>query len=121
MRYINLVSCHHDSFALWDSKAESFNSMNAPAHRDLVGELAENCAQKGLGFFTYYTYHQNWRYPYFLSRDYYESARPAYDQPDPHYRFQNPEDFRIYVDYAHSCIAELLTSYGPLAGMWLPA
>ena len=41
MRYINLVSCHHDSFALWDSKAEPFNSMTAPAHRDLVGELDE--------------------------------------------------------------------------------
>ena len=77
MKYINLVSCHHDSFALWDSRAEVFNSMNAPTHRDLVGELAEKCGEKGLGFFTYYTYHQNWRHPYFLSRDYYASARPA--------------------------------------------
>jgi alpha-L-fucosidase len=119
MRYVNLVSCHHDSFALWDSRTEEFNSVNAPAHRDLVGELAEACAEKGLGFFTYYTYHQNWRHPYFLSRDYYKTARPDYDSPDPHYRFQNAEDFQIYVEYAHNCITELLTGYGPLAGMWL--
>lgn len=119
MRYVNLVTCHHDSFALWDSKTESFNSMKTPARRDLVGELSEQCAKKGLGFFTYYTYHQNWRHPYFLSRDYYSMARPDYAAPDPHYKFSKPEDFSIYVDYAHACMEELLTGYGPLAGMWL--
>jgi len=118
MRYINLVSCHHDSYALWDSKAEPFNSVNTK-RRDLVGERSEQCDKKGLGFFTYYTYHQNWRHPYFLSRDYYPSARPDYRDPEPAYRFSKPEDFRRYVDYAHECITELITGYGPIAGMWL--
>ena len=119
MSYVNLVTCHHDSFALWDSESEPFNSMKSPAGRDLVAELSEQCARKGLGFFTYYTYHQNWRHPYFLSRDYYAMARPDYPEPEPRYAFTAPEDFRKYVDYAHACMAELLTGYGPLAGMWL--
>ena len=119
MAYVNLVSCHHDSFALWGSKAEPFNSVNAPAGRDLVSELSEQCANKGLGFFTYYTYHQNWRHPYFLSRDYYPSARPDYSEPEPRYKFSKPGDFQRYVDYAHACIEELLVNCGPLAGMWL--
>ena len=118
MKYVNLVSCHHDSFALWNSRAEPFNSV-ATKNRDLVGELSEQCDKKGLGFFTYYTYHQNWRHPYFLSRDYYPSARPDYPIPDPAYKFEKPEDFRKYVDYAHACISELLTSYSPISGMWL--
>lgn len=118
MRYVNLVTCHHDSFALWNSSAEPFNAARY-AGRDLVAELAAQCAKKSLGFFTYYTYHQNWRHPWFLSRDYYAMARPDYDPPEPAYLFREPEDFGIYVEYAHRSMTELLTGFGPLAGMWL--
>ena len=40
MKYINLTCCHHESFCLWDSRIEPFNSMNA-CGRDLVKELSE--------------------------------------------------------------------------------
>ena len=119
MRYITMTSCHHESFCLWDSKVEPFNSMRSPAKRDLVAEMAEQCRRKGLGFFTYYTYMINWRHPYFLSREFYDMARPAYPQPEPRYLLKKVEDFQIYLDYAHACMRELLTNYGPLAGMWL--
>ena len=119
MRYVNIVSCHHDSFVLWDSKIEAFNSMNSPARRDLVGELAEQCNKKGLGLFTYYTYALNWRHPYFLSREYFEHARPAYETAQPEYKFKRIEDFQRYRDYVHAMLRELLTSYTPLAGIWL--
>ena len=119
MRYVNLVTCHHDSFCLWDSKNEVFNSMNAPAHRDLVGELAEACGEKGLGLFCYYTYGVNWRHPYFFSREYAPSARPDYATPEESYLFREPADFRRFIDYAHEALRELLTGYGPIAGAWL--
>ncbi len=118
MRYVNLVSCHHDGYALWNSRVEPFNSVRTVG-RDLVGELAEQCAAKGLGFFTYYTYHQHWRHPYFLSREYYPTARPDYPTPEPAYKFSKPSDFDRYVEYAHECISELLSGYGPITGMWL--
>ncbi len=119
MKYVNLVTCHHDSFCLWDSRCEPFNSVNAPCGRDLVGELAAACAKKGLGLFAYYTYHLNWRHPKFLSRDHFPMARPDYPQPEPRYTFRGLEDFREYVDYVHTALTELLTGYGPLAGVWL--
>ncbi|MEI7834424.1 MAG: alpha-L-fucosidase [bacterium] len=119
MRYVNLVSCHHDSFALWDSQAEPLNSLHTPCGRDLVGEMAEQCARKGLGFFTYYTFMLNWRHPYFLSRDYLEMARPAYDTPQPEYRFRDLDDYPKYVEYMQASLRELFTGYGPLAGVWL--
>lgn len=119
MRYVTLVSCHHESFCLWDSQVEPYNSVNSPARRDLVGELAEQCHKKGLGFFTYYTYMINWRHPYFLSREYFPMARPAYAQPEPRYQFSQLSDFDRYIEYAHAHLTELLTRYGPLAGMWL--
>jgi alpha-L-fucosidase len=119
MKYVNLVTCHHESFCLWNSKAEPFNSANSPCGRDLVAELAAACARKGLGFFTYYTFMLNWRHPYFLSRDEFAYARPAYEQPQPEYLYRNRDDFRHYLDYVRECLTELLTGYGPLAGMWL--
>lgn len=119
MTYITMVTCHHESFCLWDSKAEPFNSVASPCGRDLVAEMAAACARKGLGFFTYYTFMLNWKHPYFLSRDVFGYARPAYDQPQPEYLYRERADFARYLDYVRQCLGELLTGYGPLAGMWL--
>lgn len=119
MKYITLVTCHHDSFCLWDSKTESFNSINSPCGRDLVRELAAQCARKGLGFFTYYTFMLNWRHPYFLSREHLSVARPDYKEPQPEYLFQSLDDYPKYVAYMQSCVRELLQLEYPLAGMWL--
>lgn len=120
MRYVTLVTCHHESFCLWDSKVESFNSCKAPCcGRDLVGELAAACARKGLGFFTYYTFMLNWRHPWFLSREVMSMARPDYDAPQPEYLYREKADFRRYLDYVRVALTELLTGYGPLSGMWL--
>jgi alpha-L-fucosidase len=119
MSYLTLVTCHHEGFCLWDSPTESFNSMRSPAKRDLVRELAEACARKGLGFFTYYTFMLNWRHPYFLSRQVLDMARPDYPQPESRYLFRDMSDFGRYVDYMLGHVRELLTMFGPTAGMWL--
>jgi alpha-L-fucosidase len=119
MKYVNLVTCHHDSFCLWNSRNESFNSVNSPCKRDFVGEMAEQCTRKGLGFFTYYTYMLNWRHPSFLSREYFDMARPDYSYKEPRYTFNHPDDFLEYIDYVHAALTELLTEYGSLAGIWL--
>lgn len=44
---------------------------------------------------------------------------PAYEEPDPAYTCEKPEDFKHYIDFAHAQLRELLTQYGPLAGIWL--
>ena len=119
MKYVNLVTCHHDSFCLWSSTAEPFNSVKSPCGRDLVRELAEQCARKRLGFFTYYTFMLNWRHPYFLSRRHLSFARPEYSAPQPEYLFQSLEDYPKYVEYMLECVRELLQLEYPLAGMWL--
>jgi alpha-L-fucosidase len=118
MRYVNLTTRHHDSFCLFDSGVSDYTSVHSPAQRDLVGELAEQCAQKGLGLFLYYSYALDWRHPYFYSRDVFEMARPDYREPEPRYKWEKDEDFQHYIDFVHAQIRELLTGYGPLAGMW---
>ncbi len=117
-KYVNITTKHHDGFCLWDSANCSFNSVNSLARRDLVGELAERCAAKGLGLFLYYSYALDWHHPWFFSLDYFDRARPQYETPPAEYLFRRPEDFRKYIDDVHAQLAELLTGYGPVAGVW---
>jgi len=118
MRYVNLTARHHDSFCLFDSKHSDYTSARSAARRDLVGELAEQCRKKGLGLFLYYSYALDWRHPYFYPRRFNPIARPAYKQPEPRYLWQKDEDFAKYIEFVHGQVAELLTNYGPLAGIW---
>jgi len=118
MKYVNITSRHHDSFCLFDSKVSDYNSVQSPARRDLVGELAEQCQKKGLGLFLYYSYALDWRHPYFYPRRIFSMARPKYDKPEPRYKWSKDEDFRHYIEFAHAQIKELLSNYGPIAGMW---
>jgi alpha-L-fucosidase len=119
MKYVNLTSRHHDGFCLFETKQHDYHSGAAPAGRDIIGDLSEACQKKGLGLFLYYSYAADWWHPYFYPRAAnWTYARPAYEQPQPQYKWQKDEDFKIYVDYVHAQMHELLTGYGPIAGIW---
>jgi alpha-L-fucosidase len=119
MKYVNITTRHHDSFCLFRTGQTDFSSVNSPAGRDLVGELAEACRKRGLGLFLYYSYALDWRHPYFYPREAgWENARPAYDAPGPAYAWRSDADFRRYIDFVHAQLRELLTQYGPVAGLW---
>ena len=119
MRYINITTRHHDSFALWNTQQSTFNSMNAPAERDLIAELAEACRHKGLGVFFYYSHGRDWRHPHAGNNDRWKQARPYYETPDPAYAYGADHDLNRYLDFMHAQLTELLTQYGPVAGIWL--
>ncbi|WP_217447784.1 alpha-L-fucosidase [Maribellus comscasis] len=119
MKYITITSKHHDGFCLFKTGQTDFNSINSPCGRDLIGELVEACNNKGLGIFLYYSYAADWKHPYFYSREAgWQNARPAYKEPQAEYKFQKDEDFKIYVDYVHAQVKELLTQYPTIAGIW---
>ena len=119
MKYVNLTSRHHDGFCLFETNQHDYHSVAAPARRDIIGDLSEACQKKGLGLFLYYSYAADWWHPYFYARAAgWAHARPAYEQPQPEYKWTKDEDFRIYIDYVHAQMRELLTNYGPIAGIW---
>lgn len=120
MKYINLVTKHHDGFCLFETAHSDFHSLNSPAGRDLVREFAQACQERGLGLFLYYSYGVDWRHAYSLPRELYELARPDYtaEQQQTYYRYRNPEDFRKFIDDTHAQLTELLTNYGAVAGVW---
>jgi len=119
MKYITITSKHHDGFCLFETKATDFNVLNSPAKRDLIKELYDACEKKGLALFLYYSYGADWHHPYFYSRDHgWTNARPAYPERQPEYKFEKNEDFKIYVDYVHEQLKEILTQYPDIAGIW---
>jgi len=125
MRYVNLTARHHDSFCLFRTNQTDFTSLSSPAERDLVQELADACAAKGLGLCLYYSYALDWRHPYFFSREAsakgeidWPSARPAYETPPPEYKFERDEQFTEYIKFVHAQLEEILHRYHP-AVIWL--
>lgn len=64
MQYLVVTSKHHDGFALYHSKVDSFNVVNAtPFKRDVIGELANACAKHNLKLGLYYSQDLDWREP----------------------------------------------------------
>jgi alpha-L-fucosidase len=55
MKYITLITRHHDGFSMWNTKFSDFNIMNTPYHRDIVKMLADECHKQGIGLFVYYS------------------------------------------------------------------
>ena len=119
MKYVNITSRHHDGFSLFETAQNDYHAKASPAGRDLIAELAEQCKKKDLGLFLYYSYAADWWHPWFYAREAgWSSARPAYESRPAQYKWRKDEDFRKYVDFVHSQLRELLTNYGPLAGIW---
>jgi alpha-L-fucosidase len=64
MKYIVITSKHHDGFAMFDSKANPFNIVQAtPFKRDPLRELAAECRKQGLKLGFYYSQDQDWTAP----------------------------------------------------------
>ena len=104
MKYVCFTAKHHDGFAMFESRVDSFNSVHHLG-RDFVRELAEACRAEGLLFGLYYSQAQDWDHPGGLRA--YQTA-PAPEQ---------------YQDYLHNKalpqLEELLTQYGPIDLLWL--
>jgi alpha-L-fucosidase len=61
MRYFVITAKHHDGFALWPTKASTYNVMDeTPFKRDILGELAEACRDQGVKLGFYYSHWQDW-------------------------------------------------------------
>ena len=89
MRYINFTTRHRGNLYMFRTSVSEFTSVNSPARRDLVAELAVQCQKKGLGLFMY--------------------CPPDVARTEPQETFERNQ----------TVVRELLTQYGPVAGIWL--
>jgi len=108
MKYITITSKHHDGFAMFDSKVSSWDIVErTPYHRDVLRQLADECRKQGIKLFFYYS-QLDWHHP-----DYFPRGRTGRDADRP-----EKGDFNKYLDYMDAQLTELLTNYGPVAGIW---
>lgn len=108
MKYITLVTRHHDGFSMWDTKASDFNIMHTPFHRDIVKEIAEQCHKQGLKIFFYYSL-LDWRrddYSYWTGRTGKGTGRTTHG------------NWSDYIAFMKAQLTELLTKYGEVSGIW---
>jgi len=106
MRHIMITAKHHEGFAMFKSAASPYNIVDAtPFKRDPMKELAEACRVKGLRFGFYYSQTQDWHERDAVGND---------------WDFKNGAgDFQGYLKTkALPQIKELLSNYGPIAGVW---
>ena len=118
MKYLIITAKHHDGFAMFGSKADKFNIVDATTfHRDPMKELAAACAKRGIKFGFYYSQVQDWSAPGGGIWTGQHENDQVYDVPqwDPRQR----GDFDTYFERkAIPQIRELLTHYGPISVIW---
>ena len=100
MRYMVLTTRHHDGFSLWDSKASDFTSAKTAAKRDFVAEYVDACREVGMRVGFYYSL-LDWRY------------KAYWDGPT-----KDPEAWKVFVEYVHSQVRELMSQYGKIDILW---
>jgi alpha-L-fucosidase len=108
MKYITITSKHHDGFAMFGTRQNSWNIVDAtPYKKDPLKMLAEECRKQGLKLFFYHS-QLDWH-----NADYYPRGGTGQTAGRP-----ESGDFNRYLDFMDSQLRELLTNYGDVAGIW---
>lgn len=100
MKYLTITSKHHDGFCLWPTAYSSYNIMNSPFKRDIVGELATACKKYDIAFCIYFTI-LDWH-------------DPNYPIHSPHDTTHNvPGDMQKFQSTMRNELREIITKYDP--------
>ncbi|WP_282708463.1 alpha-L-fucosidase [Ligilactobacillus sp. Marseille-Q7487] len=119
MKYLVITTKHHDGFAMYHSKVDTYNIYDAtPFKRDIIGELAQACQKAGLKFGIYYSQDLDWHDPNgggYLSNDI-ETAGTTWDNS---WDFTGDKNFDIcFENKIMPQIEEIMTNYGEIATAW---
>ena len=121
MNYLVVTTKHHDGFAMYHSKVDKYNVVDAtPFGRDVIGELAQACKKQGLKFGIYYSQDLDWHEKHgggYLS-NHIETAGSTWDNtwdfPD-----ESEKDFSIcFENKIIPQIKEIMTNYGEICTAW---
>ena len=120
MKYIVVTSKHHDGFALYHSKVDKYNMVDAtPFKRDIIAELAESCQKHGIKLGLYYSQEIDWHDPDGGGYDKVMGCSGlgwtnVWDWPD-----NSKKDFtRCFENKIKPQVEEILTKYGDLCLIW---
>ena len=121
MKYFVVTSKHHDGFAMFHSKVDKYNVVDAtPFGRDVIGEIAEACYKHGLKTGLYYSQDLDWHHP--DGGGYLSNHIPSqgvtwdnsWDFPDA----ANKNFDRCFNEKIYPQVEEILRNYGELCLIW---
>ena len=93
MRYIVIVTKHHDGFCLWPTKHTEYNVKNTPYKKDIIEKIVNSAKKYGLKTGFYYS---------------------LWDEHEP----SHFEDENAYVGFMKNQLYELMTQYGDIVELW---
>ncbi len=112
MKYIVITSKHHDGFAMYHSKANKYNIVDAtPFSRDPLKELADACRKHNIKLGFYHSQAQDWHHPggAYSGMD----KKPHWDQTMDRVGMEKYIDEKVVPQ-----VKELLSEYGDIAIFW---
>lgn len=109
MQYLTFTTKHHDGFCMWDTKQTSFNTMNTPYKKDILGMLADACHKRNIPLSLYYSI-VDWHHP-------------NYPNQGRHHELSGPvpgdsPNWELYIDFLKAQVKELCSNYGEINGFW---
>jgi len=108
VKYITITSRHHDGFSMFRTAVTPYNIVDwTPFKRDPLHELADECRRQGLRLFFYYS-QLDWHHA-----DYWPRGRTGQKTGR-----RESGNWNQYLDFMDTQLAELLTHYGPVGGIW---
>lgn len=112
MKYFVVTTKHHEGFCLWDTKMTDYKATNTPYGKDLIRPMVEafRSNKMRVGF-----YHSliDWHHPHFTV----DRLHPLRDDPRKS-QLNEGRDIKLYSQYLHAQVKELLTNYGQVDVMW---
>ena len=93
MKYIVIVTKHHDGFCLWPTKYTSYSVKNTPYRKDLLRKIVNSARKYGLKVGLYYS---------------------LWDRNNKLHDTNEQE----YVNFMKNQLHELLTNYGEICEIW---
>ena len=93
MTYGCLTTKHHSGFCIWDTQTTDYNSMQSPAHVDVVRQYVDAFRQEGLAVMLY-----------FSILDTHHRIRPGHIKPE-------------HTKFIKAQLKELLTNYGDITAL----
>lgn len=120
MKYIVIITKHHDGFHLWDTAFSSYKVTAYKAQKDYLKAFVDACHTLDMPVGFYYS-QRDWHHP-----DYEpvvaEDITPL-DVP-PYYAYKEGKAFYVtekhqhYINYMHNTLRELMTQYGKVDFLW---
>lgn len=132
MKYFVFTSKHHDGFAMYHSKVDKFNIVDAtPFKRDITAEIAKSCYKHGMKLGLYYSHALDWHEEHGGGYNHPEWSEKYGLDGDPDKNFGNSwcndwdfpnnraKNFDIcFKKKIKPQVKEILTQYGELCLIW---